>query len=194
MEIRRLDSEKVPQDGKILSDIQLILKKKTEFRQVVEEYSSSLAFVDATHCGTPVNAVGPFQGALKSAGGIIPFVVGRCGEVNTAGRAILNSIVNAAAAAMFRNGRSKTLAAGKICSRRFYYRAMGISILKAQADCIIQAISLCAPTKEEAAERWDVSKSGARKLSRSGSCQAVVDPFRYAMFARPIGERTHAVW
>ena len=162
--------------------------------KVVEEYSSSLAFVDATHCGTPVNAVGPFQGALKSAGGIIPFVVGRCGEVNTAGRAILNSIVNAAAAAMFRNGRSKTLAAGKICSRRFYYRAMGISILKAQADCIIQAISLCAPTKEEAAERWDVSKSGARKLSRSGSCQAVVDPFRYAMFARPIGERTHAVW
>lgn len=162
--------------------------------KVVEEYGSSLAFVDATHCGTPVNAVGPFQGALKSAGGIIPFVVGRCGEVNTAGRAILNSVVNAAATAMFRNGRTKTLAAGKICSRRFYYRAMGITILKAQADCIIQAISLCAPTKVEAAERWDVSRSGARKFSRSGSCQAVVDPFRYAMFARPIGERTLAVW
>jgi hypothetical protein len=162
--------------------------------RVVREYKASLEFVDATHCGTPAGAVGPFQGALSAVGGIVPFVVGRCGEINTAGRAVLNSIVNAAAAAMFRNGRSRSLAAGKICSRRYYYRAMGIAILKAQTDSIMQAISLCAPTKVEAAERWDVAKSGANKFSRSGSCQAVVDPFRYAMFARPIGERTLAVW
>ncbi len=62
---------------------------------------------------------------------------------------------------------------------------MGIAILKAQADSILQALSLCTPTKDEAAERWAMMASTGQRFSRAGACQAVDDTFRYSMFSRP---------
>ena len=164
-------------------------------RDATKKYKQNLENIDSVYCGTMKGVVGPFQGAMYAKGGTGMFVVGRCGEINVHGRSVVNDIVNHAAYEMFRNGRVKSLNAGKSCQRRYYSRAMGIAILKAQADSILQALSLCAPTKGEAAERWAMMASTGQRFSRARACQAVDDTFRYFMFSRPTGERSsHGSW
>jgi hypothetical protein len=164
-------------------------------RDATAKYKQNLENIDLVYCGTRKGAVGPFQGAMLAKGGTGMFVVGRSGEMNVYGRSVMNDIVNHAAYEMFRNGRVKSLNAGKSCQRRYYSRTMGIAILKAQADSILQALSLCAPTKDEAAERWAMMASTGQRFSRAGACQAVDDTFRYSMFSRPTGERSsHGSW